>query len=133
MKILISIAFAVLFLALFGCSTGSTIVTGDVRPSISPAGVKLYLKPPSEYKIIGLVEASSDIEFTTQGAENRVVEKLKEEAGKIGANGIILTKTDEKDDPDGFGYEPGDAGGIYLNDDEVEKVAKGKAIFVTKE
>ena len=39
---------------LVGCATGSSIVTGSIRPAIDPNDVKLYLKPPLEYETIGI-------------------------------------------------------------------------------
>ena len=35
-----------LLAVLFGCATGSSIVTGKARPAISPSEVKIYLDPP---------------------------------------------------------------------------------------
>ena len=46
------------FTILMGCSTGSSIVTGKVRPAINKTEVKVYIDPPSKYETIGLVEAS---------------------------------------------------------------------------
>jgi hypothetical protein len=78
------------FVALVGCATGSVIITGNVRPAIDPAEVKIYLEPPAQYEIIGIVEASSDVEFSSQAAQDRVITELKNQAAKIGANGVLL-------------------------------------------
>ncbi|MDR2516759.1 MAG: hypothetical protein LBC88_05185, partial [Spirochaetaceae bacterium] len=78
------------FAVLFGCATGSAIITGNVRPAIDPAVVKIYLEPPSQYETIGIVESSSDVEFSSQAAQDRVMAELKNQAAKIGANGVLL-------------------------------------------
>ena len=93
----VKIITALFFLTvLFGCATGSSIVTGKVRPAISPSAVKIYLDPPSQYETIGIVEASSDVEFSTQAAQDRVINELKSQAAKIGANGVLLMNTGDK-------------------------------------
>jgi|GEM_PF-651514 len=103
-------------IALFGCATGSSIVTGKVRPAINPTEVEIYLDPPLEYDTIGIVEASSDVEFSTQAAQDRVINELKSQAAKIGANGVLLMTTGDVFYSGGSGSET--------------KTAKGKAIFV---
>jgi len=75
---------------LTGCATGSVIITGKERPAITPSEVKIYIDPPSQYETIGLVEASSDVELSRQAAQDRVIKKLKLQAAKIGANGVLL-------------------------------------------
>jgi hypothetical protein len=105
-------------LNLVGCATGSSIVTGDVRPAIDPNEVKLYLEPPLEYETIGLVEASSEVELSTQAAQDRAIGELKAQAARLGANGVLL----------------GNTGDVYYGDYANEiKTAKGKAIFVIQE
>ena len=80
-----------------GCYPVSHIVVGDVKPPISPEGVKLYLDYPNEYKKIALIDAGSnfalkdpDILFTWQSKSNKVIERLKIAASELGANGIPL-------------------------------------------
>jgi hypothetical protein len=111
-KIIITLSF---LSVLVGCATGSSIVTGKVKPAISPGEVKIYLDPPSQYDTIGIVEASSDVEFSTQAAQDRVINELKAQAAKIGANGVVLINT-----------------GFYGGPSET-KIAKGKAISVIQE
>lgn len=80
--------------ALVGCAS-SAVVVGKARPPISPDAVKLYLTPPKNYEQIALVEATSrsSFSFTDQGKTNAVVDRLKSEAAKLGANGILLQGT----------------------------------------
>ena len=105
-------------LNLVGCATGSSIVTEDVRPAIDTNEVKLYLEPPLEYETIGLVEASSEVELSTQAAQDRAIGELKAQAARLGANGVLL----------------GNTGDVYYGDYANEiKTVKGKAIFVIQE
>ena len=53
-------------LALVACASGSAIVTGTKRAPITAELVKLYLEPPSNFEVIGLVSASSDAGMSEQ-------------------------------------------------------------------
>jgi hypothetical protein len=66
---------------------------GQARPPISPDQVQIYLHPPSaKYVEIALIDSSSrsSLAVTAQGKTNVVMERLKAEAAKLGANGILL-------------------------------------------
>lgn len=83
--------FILLATFLTGCGTsGSVIVTGTIRPVINPKTVKLYLKEPLRYEVIGIVEASSEQGWTAQASQNYAVEEIKKQAAKLGANGVLL-------------------------------------------
>jgi ABC-type sugar transport system substrate-binding protein len=79
-------------LVLAACATDSVVLTGTARPAISPAEVRIYSQPPAVFEEIAILNASKSSAFTTGGQKtvDKVVEGLKEEAAKIGANGIIL-------------------------------------------
>jgi hypothetical protein len=79
-------------LALAACATDSIVLTGTARPAISPAEVRIYSQPPAVFEEIAILNASKNSAFTTGGQKtvDKVVEGLKVEAAKIGANGIIL-------------------------------------------
>ena len=119
----------VCLITLIGCATGSSIVTGNVRPAIDPNAVKLYLDPPQEYETIGIIEASSDVEFSSQAATDRAIHELKKQAAKIGANGVLILNTGSKSG-DVVGFF---SGGIFFGDASETKTAKGQAIFVSRE
>ena len=102
---------------LVGCTTGSATVTGAALPAIDPATVKIYLEAPSDYRVVGIVEASSEVEFSSQSARDRTVQELKEQAAKIGANGVLVT----------------DTGQAFTDDGSEVKTAKAKAIVVERE
>jgi hypothetical protein len=81
-----------LALGLAACAPSSHIVVGTVRPAISPSEVKIYLQPPPSFEEVAILNASADSVFGTggQGSADKVIQRLKEQAAKLGANGIIL-------------------------------------------
>jgi len=87
-----ALAAALAFAALSGCAT-SHVMVGQARPPISPEQVQIYLHPPAnKYVEIALLDTSSRGAFaiTAQGKTNVVIDRLKAEAAKLGANGILL-------------------------------------------
>jgi len=129
MKTLKTAVLLVCLLTLLGCASGSYIVTGNVRPAAEPKDVKLYLESPLEYETIGIVEASSDVEFSSQAATDRAIQELKKQAAKIGANGVLITNTDSESGGV-VGYY---SGGVFYGDASEAKTVKGRAIFVIRE
>ena len=118
------ISLLILFIA--GCASGSAIVTGTKRSPIDTSQVKLYLKPPSKYEVIAIVNASSDSGWTEQGSQDYAVEELKNQAAKLGANGILLTTTGEKTSTAVGGYGTGYFYAIPVT----AKTVSGQAIHV---
>ena len=51
------------FACIGGCTTGSAVVFGQERTPIDPATVTLYDERPADYKVVGTVEAASDVLF----------------------------------------------------------------------
>jgi len=113
-------------LILAGCATGSAIVVGQVREPIDPKSVKLYLEAPENYEVIGLVKASSDAGWTEQDSVNYAVEELKNQAAKLGANGVFLESTGEQTSTIIGGQGTGYLYAIPVS----EQTVSGKAIFV---
>lgn len=114
---------------LISCATGSIIITGKTRPAITPSEVSLYLDPPERFETIGIIEASSDIEFSRQAAQDRVMNKLKSKAAEVGANGVLLLDTGSKQSGS-TGYI---SNGVYFSSTSEKIVGKAKAIFVINE
>jgi uncharacterized protein YbjQ (UPF0145 family) len=79
-------------LGLAGCATDAIVLTGTARPPISPADVKIYSQPPAVFEEIAILNASKSSAFTTGGQKtvDKVIAGLKEQAAKLGANGIVL-------------------------------------------
>lgn len=125
-------------MASVGCAS-SHILVGKARPPISPEQVKIYLRPPAKYEEIAILEASSKSSWavTQQGKMNKAIERLKEEAARLGANGILLQ---------GSGTEYGasvntgaatttgnTAYGTGVSVPVMHKAVSGLAIFVSEE
>jgi hypothetical protein len=75
-----------------------TIVVGTIRASISPDQVKVYLHPPEKYEEVAVVDASSRQSFShgDQAKTDKVIARLKEEAAKLGANGLLLQGVEDQ-------------------------------------
>lgn len=132
MRLLCSLLLVV-FLA--ACAS-SHIITGKTRPPIPPEQVRIYSAPPSGFEEIALIESSSRGSFSIsdQGKTDTVIERLKEEAGKLGANGVLLELTGSESSGGVMtGVSSGGANarygtGIYTQ--ALHKVGKGRAIYV---
>ena len=92
-KILLLISF---FLTK-ACYPVSHVIIGDTQAALDYTNVKIYNDYPDTYEKIAIIEASSDlafkdfsIEFTHQQKTNKALERLKKEAGSLGANGIVI-------------------------------------------
>ena len=87
----------IILLLIVGCYPVSHMIVGDTREPISPYEVKVYLNFPEEYEKIAIIEASSDFalkdpsfDFTHQKKTDRALERLKNEAALLGANGLVI-------------------------------------------
>jgi hypothetical protein len=113
---------------LIACASGSAIITGTKRTPLEPSQVKLYLEEPENFEVIGIVNASSDAGWTEQGSVDYAVQELKNQASKLGANGVLLEATGDRTSTVVGGYGSG-----YLYSVPVTaKTVSGKAIFVNK-
>jgi hypothetical protein len=136
-----AVASALMIAVLSGCLSSQVAVVGQVRPAISPDQVQIYLQPPeSKYDEIANLSASSRGSFSITAAAkmDKVIERLKKEAAKLGANGILLhgvgdqgggsigagisTETNSPHSPSGLGFgasafffqKSGDGVAIYV-------------------
>ena len=92
-----------ILLLIVGCHPVSHMIIGDTREPISPPEVKIYLDFPEEYETIALIEASSEFAFkdpsiniTWQTKSDKIIERLKMEASNLGANGVVIKNTENK-------------------------------------
>lgn len=79
--------------ALSGCASSQVAVVGRAHPAISADQVQIYLQAPaSRYVEIANLSASSrgSLSMTTAGKMEKVIQRLKNAAAKLGANGILL-------------------------------------------
>src|SRR6202789_1608876 len=104
-------AACVLIGVLAGCASSSQVVlVGAARPAISPDQVKIYLEPPgTTYEQIANLAASSEGSFaiTAAGKMDKVVERLKRQAAKPGANDLLLHGIGDQTSKPGAGVAVG--------------------------
>jgi len=72
---------------------GSSMVTGNARPAISPADVRILHQPPAQYETIGTVSATGSSQgmsgLDLEKSKEMVIGELRNQAAKIGANGVL--------------------------------------------
>jgi hypothetical protein len=133
---------SLLFLALLsGCATTSHAMLGPARAPLSPEQVQVYSTPPARYLEIALLEtASGPFTYGEQNKMDSVLAKLRREAARLGANGILLQGV-------GNGYRGGGVnvgvgggsfgghthigGGVGVDISPTRKHAQAVAIYVT--
>jgi hypothetical protein len=131
---------AVLVCAVAGCATSSHVMIGSARPPISPESVRVYYTPPPKYEEIATINASSQgsLALTSQQNMDKAMQRMKAEAAKVGANGILLQGVrDTQGGSIGLGggstsYGPGSAVGVGAGGSFAltNKAAQGIAIYV---
>lgn len=130
-------------LALAGCASSSALVTGTRRDPIPVERVKLYTQAPRKYQEIAVLESSSrnSWSFSDQAKLDVVVQRLKEEAARLGANGVLLQGTaNQGSGAIGTGIGGGSGGwgggigvGVGTSFELERKVGRGLAIWVEEE
>jgi hypothetical protein len=75
-----------------GCGTTRTIMVGQPRPAISPGAVRVYQVPPRHYERIAIINSSGGTSwiFPDRDSMDEAIARLREEAAKLGANGVLL-------------------------------------------
>ena len=118
---------------LVGCVPVSSIVVGETREPIDPSSVKIYLDYPEQYEKIALIDAGSNFAFNDpellfdwQSKMDKATERLKIEAAKLGANGILILNTDNKIYQSSYS----DGKGGNSSSSYAEKFIKAVAIYV---
>ena len=128
-RVLKSITLIFFSVVLFGCASGSSIITGNVKPAINPSEVKVYIDAPTQYETIGIVEASGEVMLSRQSTQYKVIDQLKSRAAKMGANGVLLTTTGSQSSGT-TGYF---SNGIFYGGTSDKIIAQGRAIYVIQE
>lgn len=135
--------FLCLLLASCTIMDGGAVVTGNTRAPISPQVVKLYREAPEKFDEIAIVSSSAGHDFRkNSGLMDSAVERLKEEAAKVGANGVILLEIKDRDAPStttsfGSAYATGSSGtasvtgsGVGVNRGDSHTRLRGVAVYV---
>jgi hypothetical protein len=119
-----------------GCAS-SHVLTGKPRPPLSPDQVTVYVSPPPvQYEQIAILNTSSrgSFSFTAQGKTDKVIARLKEEAAKLGANGLLLQNIEDRQSGSigtSLGGGSGNVGGgLGGSIGTYQKAGNGLAIYV---
>lgn len=128
---------------LAGCAASSALVTGTPRAPIPVAQVKLYTQAPHKYVEIAVLESSSrnSLAFGDQAKLDLVIQRMKEQAARLGANGVLLQDTrTEAGGSIGTGVGTGGMAGavgvgvgLGTSFELMRKVGRGLAIWVEEE
>ena len=129
-------------LLLAACAS-SHILTGTARAPIDPAQVRFYYAPPEvPFEEVALLETSSGaFTYGAQNKTNAVMDKLRREAAKLGANGVLFQGT--ADGPGGtgvgvgvgggsFGRHSYGGGGVGVSISPSQKYGRGVAIYLPR-
>ncbi|WP_166212752.1 hypothetical protein [Cognatiluteimonas telluris] len=135
------VAAATLALALAGCTTTSRVMLGPTYPALAPGQVHIYYQPPTRYREVALLETQSgSFIYGEQNKMNSVLTKLRAEAAKLGANGVLFQGTENEYRGGGVGVGVGGGTfgghshfgvGVGIDINPTPKHARGMAIYVT--
>lgn len=105
-----SLVLAFIAMCLAACAS-SHMLTGTPRAPIDPRLVQIYFAPPpGGYEEIARLQTKSGaFTYGEQNKTDAVMNKLRQEAAKLGANGVLFQGTD--DGYDGSGVSVGAGGG----------------------
>lgn len=122
------------------CSTSSHVLIGTARPPIAPESVRVYRQPPPKYEEIATINATSQgsLALTSQQNMDKAMERLKVEAAKLGANGVLLQNVHDTQSGSigagggGASYGPNSSTGVGVGGSFAltSKVVQGLAIYV---
>ena len=127
-------------LVLAGCAS-SHMLTGTPRAPIDPAQVRIYHgPPPGEYEEIAILETRSGaLTYGEQNKVDSVLQKLRNEAAKLGANGVLFQGTADQVRAGGVSVGGGlgrggghtfSSAGVGIDISPRQKYASGIAIWV---
>ena len=122
------------------CAPSWHVLTGTARPPISPGEVKVYADAPPAFEEVAILKASRQSIFGSDGehSTDKVVERLKAEAAKVGANGILIEGFDQTQTfsfgsgagTDSYSPHGSISVGVGASVGIVKTSAKGRAIYV---
>lgn len=128
-------ALGAVLLVLTGCAGTQKVMLGQARTPIDPTQVQIYSTPPVGSVEIAQLESTSAVGFGTQGQTDAAVARLKQEAAKLGANGVVLMGVGSSGSPVGMSVGAGSygshsGGGVGIGIPTTQKRAAGVAIYV---
>lgn len=88
-------------LVLVFCSCNVTrsshVIVGPTGPAIDPSQVQIYLRAPAKYQEVAILKSDSRNAFASdQSLADSAMLRMKEEAAKLGANGVLLSGLSEQ-------------------------------------
>jgi uncharacterized protein YbjQ (UPF0145 family) len=86
---LVVLVFIIGFIA--GCSTSTHKATGQLHAPVPTEAVMIYHQMPANAEVIGIISADSYAGMTLDQANTAAMDKLRAVAGRMGANGVVLT------------------------------------------
>lgn len=126
----------VLLGVLAGCASASRVMISDPRPPIAVEQVRVYMQPPAERHVeIALLDASTGFTYGAQARNDAVIAKLRHEAARLGANGVVIQEMGEHSGGSGLGIGVGGAGrhvggGVSVGVSPPKRTARAVAIWV---
>lgn len=137
-----SVALSLLAVALLGgCASTSRVMLAPARAALAPEQVRVYFAPPpGRYQEIALLQtASGPLTYGEQNKMDNVIAKLRTEAARLGANGVLFQGAASGYGGSNVGVGVGGGsfgghtrigGGIGVNISPTPKYGSGIAIFV---
>ena len=144
MKISLRIFSLAIFASLLcGYASAGTTMVGKARAPINPDNVQVYWEAPRKYDRIAVITKGGGGAwmFDNSNQVDAAIDKIKVEAAKVGANGIILTAIQEKSGGGvsigvgGFGFPGGNVGvggGTSVYAPIMHKTVQAEAIYVRR-
>ncbi|UNK42775.1 DUF4156 domain-containing protein [Luteimonas sp. S4-F44] len=140
MRIVRTLSLLLAVAAIAGCAS-SHVLTGTPRAPIDPAQVRIYHgPPPGHYEEIAILNTSSGaLTYGEQNKTDSVLQKLRNEAAKLGANGVLFQGTADSERSGGVSVGGGlgrgggrsfSAAGVGVDISPRQKYASGIAIWV---
>lgn len=138
MRTTATLVVSLAMVVLAGCASSSRLMLGAPRPAIAVEQVRVYQVPPKRYEEIARLDASSAIGFGTQGQSNATINRLRREAAKLGADGVLLLGVDTIAPPVSLGVGAGSfgrhvGGSVGIGIPTAQRHAAGIAIHVVEE
>lgn len=122
---------------LTGCATASRFMISDARAPIPVEFVRVYMQPPpTRYIEIAMLDASSGgFTYGAQNRDNAVMDRLRSEAARLGANGVLIQQMGQLPSNGGVGVGVGGGsrhigGGVSVDISPPRQTARALAIYI---
>ena len=110
-----------------GCTQGSGLVNGYLRPALEDyRTVRVLGRLPKDAETIVTIKASSDSGFSRERSLDHAINELKKKAARLGANAVVITS---RKSPIQMGTAQTSGGGLVVTNNEKE-VVRGIAIWI---